>query len=72
VFASPNLDNGDRSQRLHPPASAPVRPQRATRGATRLKPQTDPDLEVLIDAWPSLPEALRSGIAAMVRASVGK
>ena len=30
--------------------------------------QLDPDLTRLIDAWPELPEAIRAGIVAMVRA----
>jgi hypothetical protein len=29
----------------------------------------DPDLATVIDAWPTLPEAIRAGIMAMVRAS---
>lgn len=34
--------------------------------------QSDPELAALVDAWPTLPEALRAGIVAMVRAaSVG-
>jgi hypothetical protein len=30
---------------------------------------TDPDLAALIDAWPTLPEAIRAGILALVRAA---
>ncbi len=30
----------------------------------------DPDLARLINAWPNLPEAIRAGIVAMVRAAV--
>jgi hypothetical protein len=33
--------------------------------------QFSPDLTLVIDAWPQLPEAIRSGIVAMVRASLG-
>ena len=29
----------------------------------------DPDLAALIDAWPTLPDAIRAGIMAMVRSS---
>jgi hypothetical protein len=29
----------------------------------------DADLRAVVDAWPTLPAALRAGIAAMVRAS---
>jgi hypothetical protein len=31
--------------------------------------QTDPDLTTVVDAWDRLPEAVRAGIVAMVRAS---
>jgi len=30
-----------------------------------------PDLQALIDAWPSLPEAIKAGILAMVKAAGG-
>ena len=30
---------------------------------------TDPDLAAVVAAWPTLPEALRAGIVAMVRAA---
>ena len=33
--------------------------------------QTDPDLAAVIDAWDRLPEALRAGIMAMVKAAAG-
>ncbi len=33
---------------------------------------TDPHLTKIVKAWPSLPEAIRAGILAMVRASIGK
>jgi hypothetical protein len=39
-----------------------------------LTPETlviDPGLAALIDAWPALPEAIRAGILAMVRAAGG-
>jgi len=29
----------------------------------------DPDLQAIIDAWPTLPEAIRTGILAMMRAA---
>ncbi len=32
--------------------------------------RADSDLTALVDAWPTLPEAIRAGIVAMVRASV--
>jgi len=31
--------------------------------------QTDPDLAAVVEAWPELPEALKAGILAMVKAS---
>jgi hypothetical protein len=34
--------------------------------------QTDPDLATVVDAWDRLPEAVRAGIVAMVRAAAGK
>jgi hypothetical protein len=30
----------------------------------------DPELAALVDAWPRLPETIRAGILAMVRASL--
>lgn len=30
----------------------------------------DSDLKAVVDAWPSLPEAIRAGIVALIRASV--
>ena len=33
---------------------------------------TDPDLAAVVDAWPDLPEAIRAGILAMVKAALGK
>ena len=34
--------------------------------------QTDPDLAAVVDAWDRLPEAVRAGIVAMVRAATTK
>jgi hypothetical protein len=34
------------------------------------QPIIDPALAALIDAWPTLPEAIRAGILAIVRAAV--
>ena len=31
----------------------------------------DPDLARVLEAWPTLPEALRAGIVAMVKAAAG-
>jgi hypothetical protein len=61
----PQPDSGLRTE---PPESEPVRLPGATRGATGLIPD-DPDLAAVVDAWPVLPEAIKAGILAMVRAS---
>jgi hypothetical protein len=34
-------------------------------------PQADPDLLAIIERWPALPEAVKAGILAMVRATDG-
>jgi hypothetical protein len=31
--------------------------------------QTDPDLARIVDAWPSLPDAIKAGILAMIEAA---
>jgi hypothetical protein len=62
------------STRPCPTVPGPVRSLRATRGATRLCQHhvtTDPDLAAGIDAWPNLPQAMRAGIVAMVKAAWG-
>jgi len=33
------------------------------------KADFDPDLAVVVEAWPKLPEAIRAGILAMIRAA---
>ena len=33
--------------------------------------QTDPDLAAVVAAWPELPEAIKAGILAMVKAASG-
>jgi hypothetical protein len=33
--------------------------------------QTDPDLAAVVAAWPELPEAIKAGILAMVKAAAG-
>jgi hypothetical protein len=47
----------------------PIRPPTATQNATHLLPD-DPGLAAVVDAWPDLPEAIKAGIVAMVRAAV--
>ncbi len=34
--------------------------------------KNDPDLAAVVDAWPGLPEAIRAGILAMIRAKPRK
>jgi hypothetical protein len=34
--------------------------------------QTDPDLAAVVAAWPELPEVVRAGIVAMVKAASGR
>jgi hypothetical protein len=41
----------------------------AKSGATKPNPEIDPTLATVISAWPTLPEAIRAGIVAMVKAS---
>ena len=50
------------------PLSSPIRPLTATQNATRLLPE-DSDLAAVIEAWDRLPEALKAGIVAMVKAA---
>jgi hypothetical protein len=51
----------------YPPRSASQHfPNGAGQGAVA------PDLAPVIDAWPDLPEAIRAGILAMVRAAQGR
>ena len=41
----------------------------AKSGAFSTSPEIDPALAALINAWPSLPQPVRAGIIAMVKAS---
>jgi len=45
-----------------------IRPLRATRVATPRLPD-DPDLAAVVAAWPDLPDALRAGILAIIKAA---
>ena len=58
------------STRLNPTHSDMTRPSRATQGATHLLPD-DPGLAAVVEAWPELPDAIKAGIVAMVRAASG-
>ena len=57
------------SSRQYPNESGSIRPLTATQNATRLLPD-DPGLAAVVGAWPDLPEALRAGILAMVKAAL--
>ena len=57
-------------QRLSDPAKAPAVNSLASCLASLLQEQ--PELALLVEAWPSLPKAVRAGILAMVRASCGE
>jgi hypothetical protein len=48
---------------------------RATAGATidcKVAPDGLPDLQSIVDAWTDLPEAIKAGMLAMVRAAISK
>ena len=47
-----------------------VQPQKAKQNPKQLSHE-DSDLAELIRAWPALPDAIKAGIIAMVRASCG-
>jgi hypothetical protein len=61
---------------IEPPARYPKNstnpvPAGAKSGALEvIKPDIDPALASLIVAWPSLPEAIRAGVVAMVKAAL--
>ena len=38
-------------------------------GRAEYREPNDPDLAAVLDAWPELPEAIKAGIMAMVRAA---
>jgi len=61
--------HSDSASRTEPTQDDPRRPPRATRGATRDCIVDDPDLAAVVAAWPELPEAIRAGILAMVKAA---
>ena len=43
----------------------------ACHGLCQTPVETDPDLAKLVTAWPTLPEAIKAGIVAMVKAAKG-
>jgi hypothetical protein len=71
VSAPSTQEHSNPASRQEPTQSAPKRPLRATVGATGALP-ADPDLATVIDAWNRLPEAVRAGIVAMVKAASGR
>src|SRR5271157_612142 len=65
-------DRSIASSRMQPNESGSNRTQTATKIATELRQDcvaSDPGLAEIMDAWPKLPEAIRAGMLAMVRAA---
>jgi hypothetical protein len=62
-----NPQDGTEKQEVSQPVSAVLsaRPKETSEAAV------DPDLAAVVDAWPNLPDAVRVGIVAMVKASAG-
>ena len=59
---------------IEPQTNSPENPACPAPGGAEsgaLTPNISPALAALIDAWPTLPEAIRAGILAMVRAAGG-
>ena len=75
--ALPGLQNrGDDSvshnpsiQLRKPPLSLAAQGKREDRNQPPLDAPKDPELAAVVEAWPDLPEALRAGILAMVKAT---
>jgi hypothetical protein len=57
------------STRPNPHRRADIRTPTATKSATTYPEVADPDLAAVVAAWPTLPEAIRAGIVAMVKAA---
>ncbi len=51
------------------PPSLAAQGKRAARKQPRLDAPKDTDLAAVVEAWPDLPEALKAGIVAMVKAA---
>jgi hypothetical protein len=76
--APPGLQNrGDDSVSHNPstqlrnlPTSLAAQGKRAARNQAPLDAPKDPDLAAVVEAWPDLPEALKAGIVAMVKAAL--
>jgi len=54
---------------MQPNESGPIRTPTATEIATTFGTVADPDLAAVVDAWPGLPKALKTGILAMIKAA---
>ncbi len=67
-FATSTPEHSSPSSRQRATQADPKRPSTATENATGVLP-ADPELAAVIDAWDRLPEAVRAGILAMVRAA---
>jgi hypothetical protein len=67
----PEIATGDQCTEMH--GNEPESNSRATAGATwdaeGIHSGVADDLRSVVDAWPDLPEALKAGILAMVRAA---
>ncbi len=71
--ASSTQEHSSLSSRLEANANALKRTPTATENATALLPEdADADLAAVNAAWPTLPEALKAGILAMVKAASGR
>ncbi len=63
--ASPN----PASQLRNPPPSLAAQGKRAAPSNPHQTASTDPALAAVVEAWPDLPEALKAGVLAMVKAA---
>ena len=72
VSADGTTTYGDSEKRLGVPLGA-SQPQTAQEAAPAVPAgrQADPDLAAVVEAWPTLPEPVKAGILAMVKASTG-
>jgi hypothetical protein len=57
------------SSRQDATESDSIRPPTATKNAPSDRVVADADLAAVVDAWPGLPEAIKAGILAMVKAA---
>jgi len=74
LTANPEEEKGTSGER-NESAKVPTDDRGSTtreRCSNKLSNKPDPDLTFIVDAWPDLPEAVRSSIMMLVRASVSK